>query len=369
MDRRIVIGAVLLVMAVAGPVLAGFGAADLIYIPVASHNPGAGGTQWRTDLYITNVDDTAVDVAIAYLPSGLVSNSYVFQTRDTWLGGRESDDFGFINEELADIPVNGTVVLQDLIGEYWVDRLGANGNGALVIAVYEADTLEPDGTRVYKNGIANARIYNKTTIWVEDPNNPGELIEKAGQYGQTMPGVPWYNLADGGAVGDGYDLTYEELTGGQEGSGLRFNVGVVNASDPLTSLTVSIQPFQPNGEPYLDADEQEIMTVLAMPPASQTQLFRPFRDDWDLPDVDVATVRVTLVAWASAAADPIPMMSSYGSIVNNNTGDPSSVLPSFAYPYNIDCIWGGGGAGVGKGASVDRRPVEIPPKTQQTEGD
>lgn len=364
MDRRIVIGAALLVLAAAGPVLAGFGAADLIYIPVASHNPGAEGTQWRTDLYITNVDDTEIDVAIAYLPSGLVSNSYVFTDRTTWLGGRESDEFGFVNEELAGIPINGTVVLRDIVGEYWVDRLGASGNGALLIAVYEADTLEPDGTRVYKNGVANARIYNATTIWVEDPENPEELIEKPAQYGQTMPGVPWYNLADGGAVGDGYDLTYEELTGGQEGGGLRFNVGVVNASDPLTSLTVSIQPFQPDGEPYLDANDEEVLTLLAMPPASQVQLFRPFRDEWELGDVDVATVRVSIVAWASAAAEPIPMMTSYGSIVNNNSGDPSSVLPSFAYSYDINCVWGGGGEGVGKGASVARRPIGIPPQSR-----
>lgn len=366
MDRRIVIGAVLLVMAAAGPVLAGFGAADLIYIPVASHNPGAAGTQWRTDLYITNVDDTAIDVAIAYLPSGLVSNSFVFSTRETWLGGRESDDFGFVNEELADIPINGSVVLRDLVGEYWVNRLGASGNGALVIAVYEADTLEPDGTRVYKNAIANARIYNKTTIWVEDPENEGELIEKNAQYGQTMPGVPWYNLADGGAVGEDYDLTYEELIGGQEGGGLRFNVGVLNASDPLTSLTVWIQPFQPDGEPYLDENEEEILTILTMPPASQQQLFRPFRDEWGLEDVDAASVRVSIISWASAAAEPVPMMTSYGSIVNNNSGDPSSVLPFFAYPYNVDCIWGeGGGEAVGKGVSESRRPVEIPSQIRE----
>ncbi len=366
MDRRIVIGAALLVMAATGPVLAGFGAADLIYIPVASHNSGAAATQWRTDLYITNVDDTAIDVAIAYLPSGLVSNSFVFASRDTWLGGRESDEFGFINEELADIPVNGSVVLRDIIGEYWVGRLGSSGNGALVILVYEADTLEPDGTRVDKNGIANARIYNDTTIWVEDPENEGEFIEKNGQYGQTMPGVPWYNLADGGAVGEGYDLTYEELTGGQEGGGIRFNVGVLNASDPLTSLTVQIQPYQPDGEPYLDENDEEIFTLLAMPPASQVQLFRPFRDDWGLEDVDLASVRVSLISWASAAAEPVPMMTSYGSIVNNNTGDPSSVLPSFAYPYNVDCIWGeGGGEGVDKDASVSRRPVEIPPQIRE----
>ena len=365
MDRRIVVGAALVVLLAAGPVLAGFGAADLIYIPVAAHAPGAVGSQWRTDLYITNVADVKIDVAIAYLASGLVSNSYVFADRQTWLGGRASDEFGFINEELKNIPVNGSVELADIIGTYWVDQLGANGLGALVIFAYEADTLEPDGSRVNENAIANARIYNKTTIWVEDPENVGEFIEKAAQYGQTMPGVPWYNLADGGAVTENYDLSFEELTGGREGGPLRFNIGMVNASDPLTSLTVRVQPFQPNGEPYLDEDDVEILTVVNMPPASQVQFFRPFRDEWGLDDVDLASVRVSIVAWSSAAPEPIPMLSSYGSIVVNNTSDPSTVLPSFAYTYDIDCVWGGGNPeGVGKSGSAVRRPVEIPSQSQ-----
>ncbi len=361
MIRRIVMGTVLLSMMAAGPVLAGFGAADLIYIPVASHSPGAVGSFWRTDLVITNVEDVAIDVAIAYLPSGLVSNSFVFATRDTWLGGREDDEFGLINEELADIPPNGTVVLRDVVGEYWVTILGANGNGALVITAYEADTLEPDGTRVYKNAIANARIYNDATIWIVDPDDPEAFIEVPGEYGQAMPGVPWYNFADGGAVGDTYDLSYEELTGGEEGGGLRYNIGVVNSSDPLTSLTIRFQPYQPNGDPYLDEDEEEIRTILTMPPASQVQLFRPFSQDWGLEDVEGASVQVAIEAWASQAAEPIPMMSSYGSIVHNSTNDPSTVVPFFAYPYDIECQWGGGGGeGFGKSNSGSRRPVEIP---------
>ncbi len=193
-----------------------------------------------------------------------------------WLGGRESDEFGVVEEILADIPPNGTIVIRDIVGEYWSQAVGQNGIGAMVIASYEADTLEPDGTRVYKNVIANARIYNDTTIWVEDPNNEGDFIERDAEYGQTMPGVPWYNLADGGAVGEGYDFSYEELTGGEEGGGLRYNVGLVNASDALTSLTVRIQPFQANGDPFLDENEDEILTLLNMPPASHSNSFGRF---------------------------------------------------------------------------------------------
>jgi len=362
MDRRIVIGAVLLTLLAAGPVLAGFGAAELIYIPVASHSPGAVGSLWRTDLYITNVDDVAIDVAIAYLPSGLQNNGPIFFSRDTWLGGREEDEFGLINEELADIPPNGTIVIRDIVGEYWVSILGANGNGALVLTIYEADTLEDDGTNVAALAISTARIYNQATIWVPDPDNEDEFLEKGAQYGQAMPGVPWYNLADGGAVDETIDFSFEELTGGEENNRLRYNVGMVNASDPLTSLTMRFQPFQPNGEPYLDDEENEIMTIIPVPPGAQVQFFRPFRDDWEITEVEGATVQVAIEGWSSQGSDPIPMMSSYGSMVNNNSGDPTSILPSFAYPYDVECMWGGTPpVGAGKGALIKRRPIEVPP--------
>jgi hypothetical protein len=359
MDRRIVIGAALATLLAAAPVLAGFGASDLIYIPVASHSPGAVGSQWRTDLYITNVDDVAIDVAIAYLPSGNFNNTGVFTSRSTWLGGRTEDEFGYVNEALADIPPNGTIVLRNLVGEYWLDNLGENGNGALIVASYEADTLEPDGTRVYSNCVSNARIYNEATIWIEDPDNPGEFDEFPAEYGQAMPGVPWYNLADGGAVGDSYDFSFEELTGGEEGGGLRFNVGVVNASDPLTSLSVVIQPFQPNGEPYLDSEGEEIASLVTLFPAAHVQLFRPFMTEWDLLDVEEASVRVSIEAWSSQSPNPVVMMTSYGSVVHNSTNDPSTVLPSFAYPYDVECMWGGDG-GAKTERLGNRRPVEIP---------
>jgi hypothetical protein len=362
MDRRLVIGAVVLALLATGSVLAGFGASELLYVPVVSFSPGAVGSLWKTDLYITNVDDVAIDVALVYLPSGLVSNGPVFYDRQTWLGGREDDEFGMINEELADIPPNGTVVLRNIVGEYWVDRLGLNGNGALVITAYEADSLDPDGTNVAALAIANARIYNATTIWVPDPDNEGEFLEKNGQYGQTMPGVPWYNLADGGAVDETIDFSFEELTGGEENARLRYNVGMVNASDPLTSLTVRFQPYQPNGEPYLDDNGDEIRTIVPVPPAAHLQFFRPFREDWGIEAVEGATVQVAIEGWSSQGENPIPMMTSYGSVVNNNANDPTSILPSFAYPYDVDCMWGGGTPqGAGKGALLKRRPVEIPP--------
>ena len=70
-------------------VLAGFGAAELLYIPVASHSPGAVGSLWRTDLYITNVDDVAIDVAIAVDHLSLAAVAEGLGT--CWIGAFDAD--------------------------------------------------------------------------------------------------------------------------------------------------------------------------------------------------------------------------------------------------------------------------------------
>ena len=54
-------------------------------------------------------------------------------------------------------------------------------------------------------------------------------------------------------------------------------------------------------------------------------------------------------------------MTSYGSVVANNTNDPSTVIPFFADPYDVECMWGAP-EGALKGAAERTRPVEIPPK-------
>ena len=354
--------AVLAALLVATPAMASFQAADLIYIPAVAKTTGSGTSNWKTDIYITNVDEVAIDVAMVYLPSGLVSNSSYFIDRTYWLGGREDDGFGFLNEALADIPPNGTVVLRNVVGEYWVDQTGLNGMGAMVVFAYEANTLEDDGTRVYRNAIANARIYNDTELWERDPDGHG-FVEVPTTYGQQMPGVAWYNLADPAAIGDDFDFTYMILTGGEETARYRYNLGLLNASDPQTQITVSLQAFQPNGEPYLDDAGDPLIVLQSVPILAHLQWYRAFSTLWDLEEVEAAMIKVSFVAWSSTAPDPIPALITYGSLIDEVSDDPTTVMGAFADPYDIDCMWNGGGTPVTpKPGRIGRRPVEIAPR-------
>jgi hypothetical protein len=350
------------------PVEAQFLAADLIYVPAAAHTTGVGASQWTSDFLITNVEeDVAIDVALVFLPSGLVSNAQRFLDRSTWLGGRDGDGFGQVDPLLADIPAGGTIVLRDPIGTYFLSEDGSGTSGGFAIFAYEADTLEDDGTRVLRNAIVNTRVFTPTELYREDPENEGEFLPVEGTYGQTLPGVPWYNLADPSAVSDEANLSYQLLTGAGEDEDMRYNLGILNASDPLTSLVVSIQPFQGSGEPFLDIDGAAMIEFISMPPVSQVQYNSVLASLFDLAVApDDVTIKVSIVSWTSANSIPIVGMTTYGTYIDNETNDPTAVLPVFAYPYNVDCQWASGNKTAIKTAEgvsrVGRRPLDIAPR-------
>lgn len=373
--------AAVLLLTAAFPAWADFNASDLILVPVVVHGEGVDSSVWRSDLFITNVEaDVNVDVMLVYAPSGLRDNSYLFYSsnpRQYWLGGREEEGFGFVDETLADILPNETVVLEDLVGEYFSDSLGTGGAGALIVFAYEAGTLDAETGRVQRNIVVNSRTYNETTVWSPDPDNEGEYLEEAATYGQNMPGVAWYNLADAGAVSEETgDFSYEILLGGAENEDYRFNVGVFNSSDIQTSLLVRIKPYQADGQPYLDEDTgNELSVVTTLPPLCHLQYNAVLALSFSLEDVENIRIEVGIAGFTTTSVNPVPMLKSYGSLVDNVSNDPTTILPTFEAPYNVECMWpsevddGSGGqpkTTVGEsglqGSAANRRPFDVPPR-------
>jgi hypothetical protein len=364
MVRRVLL-TVLGVLAVAVPSGAQFLAADLIYVPGAAHTTGVGDSRWRSDIFITNVeDDASIDVAMVFIQTGLLSNAAAFIDRSLWLGGREDDGFGFINEDLAGIPPGGTAIVRDPIGQYWGTSDGIENSGAIVVFIYEAESLQADGTRELKNAIVNSRVYTPFTFFEADPDNEGEFVEVEGTYGQTMPGVPWYNLADPSAVDEEVNFSFQVLTGAAEDEEYRYNLGIVNASDPLTTITLAIQPFRGDGEPYVDPEGNEIFQLVSMPPVSHVQYDNVLLDLFGFASApDDTRIDVSLLSWVSSSAEPVVGMTTYGTYIDNRTNDPTAILPAFAYPYNVDCQWATGDeSGKSRTGRISRRPVTIPPR-------
>ena len=248
MDSRIRLCAVMMAALLASVSAdASFTASDLVFVPVVAHDSGVEGSEWTSDVTITNVESSGIniDVMLTFLPTGPQSNAYLFYSREYWVGGRADEQFGVVDERLANIPPGASVKVEDVVLEYWPDDAAVGVSGALVIFAYEAGSLEDDGTRIPRNMVVNSRTYNLTTHWIEDPEaeDVGQFIEEEVTYGQDIPGVPWYNLADGGMTSVNGDFSYQILGMGlTTDTNFRYNLGVVNASDRLTEI--NIRPTQ-----------------------------------------------------------------------------------------------------------------------------
>lgn len=354
----------------AGSAFAQFMAADTLFVPAVAHSDGANDSHWRTDLTITNVDSTPVDVAIFFVPGGVGDNSGFVVNRDQGLGGTADDGFGDVNESLANIPPGGSVTLTDLVGQYWIPKLGAAASiGGLVIFSWESGTLDNEGNRTFRNITAYTRTYNATQIWVPDPDNEGQFIQKDATYGQNIPAVPWYNLADASVASPEKDLSFQLISGARDDDTFRFNLGLFNTSDPQTSIQLLIEPFDSTGERLLDENGQARAKVVRLGPFGQTQLFRTLRDDFGVTNVSDVLLRISFSFWSTTGTDPVPTFTSYGSLIDGRTNDPTTLLPSFAFPYDISSIWtipdGGTTAAItrlGSPAKVRLRPIRMPRK-------
>ena len=315
--------AVLMLVATAGHAM--FRAADLVVIPVAASLPGANNSEWHTDLEIYNADEVPVDVMIVFLPSGNSSKATWFADIGNHLGGRADEGFGYVDERLAGIEPGHTVTLEDVVRNNWGDGI----KGPLLIFAYEAGTLtttSPAGGNP-KRVLATSRTYTVETA--ED--------DTVSTYGQTVPGLPWYDYIDPQQEAAG--LNKAVFTGIREDDRFRTNVGMVNVSDRLTTIRVLLRLF--------DADGTELAAIaIDLQPLAHVQYDQAVRTYFRLteeeyPSLADATMTAEVVRFSSTAADPTPALMVYASKADNVTNDPVYIEQSFTKELPWDCIFNG----------------------------
>ena len=136
MIRKWMLGFVLAVSVVsAAPLFALRTDGSPVIIPVIGRFPGAGGTQWRTDVFLHNAYEPAQVVTLKYYPTG-----------------------GALIERTTTVPKYSSAILNDIV----LNTFGLTNSGGV---------LEVHAVRV----LAKATIYNS--------GNP------AGQFGQGVPGI------------------------------------------------------------------------------------------------------------------------------------------------------------------------------------
>jgi hypothetical protein len=254
---------VLASLAVAGPSAAALTLTTTTsaLLPAAAHSVGSYGTSWRTDLWISNPNSSAVTAAIRFLPAN-ADNSGVP---------------GAAPLAQKAVPAYGTVFLPDVLG---AAGLPDNVKGALRI------DLDGNPSRPV---VIGSRTYNRLTA------GPGT-------YGQYVPAYQ----------GSPAPVSELFLTGLREDAGYRTNVGFVSASPEavggivvhvLNENGIEVGSYELGLYAYGMTQVDSIVSKLSPSPG----------------DLSVFSVKIDFIDWKG---DPVaqPVMA-YASVIDNRSGD------------------------------------------------
>lgn len=246
------------------------GGANLL-IPIAGRTAGAFGSQWRTDLVITNLEIDPVNVHISFYESATKSS--------------------FTSKV---VPGNGTLVLEDVIRTTM-----ATESGLGMLRVNAGTT----GARV----VARAYVHNRGTA--------------AGEFGQGVPAVPVDALSQD-----------HVLSGIVAGSGRRTNIGVANPWP--TEVDVVLTLHDRNGEilaqdartvaPLAIWQINDVFASLGVTPVAEASLrvnasagVYPYasivrNDSGDAVFVAGSGVRTAVPTPTPVCSEPAPLLHPYG---------------------------------------------------------
>lgn len=296
--RKFLLGAATLL--VAGVASANtFRAADLVYLPALARLQGGGGAFFKTDVVISNLTQDRVTVDVVYIPTGASNdNSAAIETFTT----------------LPTLAPGERRVLNDFV------QTGLNLSEANGYALFLACRENGDCANCDDDGADCRRISVSGRIYNDQPT---------GTFGQLFPGLPWYTYASI----DSSDLGFNRVTinGARVSDQYRTNIGVVNSS-AYSSTTLRLTAF--------NAQNQQVgLTEITLGPLAHTQqpiqqLFTGFTGD--------GFVRIEQVGFnpGAGAEDPIPGFFAYGSLLDNRTGDPTTLEAIYDQQFDFDCVFG-----------------------------
>jgi hypothetical protein len=312
-----------------------FRAADQVYVPAAGHASSSTAT-FISDVFISNLSDDSVDISVIYAtganPASNPANLQQFSKVLT-LAPRE-------RRELPDF-LNNTLHLTTALGQLVFNACKAGAD------------CTPDPTTGlnsnYRNISIESRIYS-----VALNANPST----APTVGQLFSGIPWYNFVSESASGAGLDKLF--ITGIRNTAQYRTNMGFVNASQfSTTTLTATL---------FSSTGAQLAQNSFTLQPLGwlQTQvgsasLFPSFVQASTATGAYVVVqqggTQPTSDAAAAGCPTGCPAFFAYGSQLDNQTNDPTTLEPQYLQPLTnnaITCIYSPDVAACKSGATIHR---------------
>jgi hypothetical protein len=306
-----------------------FRGADQVYIPVAGHLQGSSGT-FISDVFLANLTADPVTVSVIYQTfgdnqsqtSGPVGIEYTDKITLQAFERKEYKDFFVSALGLSCAPGSSPSCFGQLIL-----------NGCKSGASCGADTQNENGVSPnFRSISAESRIYQVAN---GAPAN-------APTTGQLFSGIPWYNFVSQLQSAPGLDkifITGITHTGTAGGVGtFRTNIGLINASQySKTTLVVKLYQGRLN-----DTDKKGEASVTLGPLGNVqpgfAQLFpqAAFGGNYFV-TVEQRNSEPTADA-PSTCTSGCPAFLAYGSVLDNISGDATTLEPQYLVELNPDAL-------------------------------
>lgn len=310
-----------------------FRGADQVYIPAAANAQGASG-RFVSDVYIANLSGDKVDVSVIFQQIGTGGGSGTEFKNVISLNGYERKEYkNFLQSALG---LNQGNEFGQLIF-----------NACLQGASCGAETQDEDGNSPNFRAItATSRVYSFSTAAGADP-----LLTT----GQLFTGIPWYHFVSSLQASNGLDKVFIQgfrNTGSAGTKGTyRSNIGFVNASQ-YSSTTLVATLYQGT---MTAADKKGPEYTVDLGPLGSTQVafgtaFPGFTGENFFVVVEQRN-SVAIPGAPSTCVQGCPAFLTYGSVLDNGTGDATTLEAMYLNPLSNGAIFviypsSGGKAGV-----------------------
>ena len=330
--KNLVVAATLFVAA--GAMASNFRAADQVYVPAAGHLSGASGT-FISDIFISNLSTDSVTVSII-LSSGITGTQQNFNNALTLAAGerREINDF---------FPT--TLGLSAGFGQLIFNACKTGGICTSACPGVDANGNCPDfrpisvESRIYQI-LSNCAATYSTAVCTAATSQATQPTT-----GQLFAGIPWYNFVSSAASGAGLDKTFVtglRNTGGAGSNGTyRGNIGLVNASQ-FSTTTLVVKLFDGKTGAQIGSTFTQTLAPLGQAQPSLGSIFPAFTGATATNayvTVEQTNNIKTADADANNCSDGCPAFFAYGSVLDNASGDATTLEPQFLVQLNQNAIF------------------------------
>jgi hypothetical protein len=308
------VAAMMLLVAI-GASASNFRVADQVYIPIAGHIQG-GSSLFISDIFISNLSTDRVQVSIIYGPQNGKGETFrTFPNKITLNAGERKEYIDFF-----------PTVLPEITNPFGLLVFNSCKDGASC----EPDTVTGENAN-FRPISVESRIYA-----IPVGANPAT----AASNGQDMPGIPWYHFVSSSEASAGLSKVF--ITGFRSNTGYRGNLGVVNASQfSSTTLVATLR----DGATGAQVGTQKIFSL---PPLTFEQpniaaAFGSVGSGTNLyVEVEQGASVKTGDADANGCPDGCPAFLAFGSVLDNQTTDPTTLEAQYTKALTstqIACIY------------------------------